>query len=388
MQADRDKGSDMQRVVTPLIVIAVLGATAATAWRTLWDDPGEASVANYLRSGVHGMAVAVAAWGCHLAFSSRAGGWLRRWPLPAEVGVRAAAMAITIAAVLVGLQMVLYGQALEATWLLANFPGIFAMAFVLAVVFSAVYELTRLIGGRVLLNVILGRYRHPIREERVLMFLDLAGSTAMAEALGEVRMQELLTRFFFDIDGPIVAHGGEVHAYVGDAVIVTWPITGEGRQWLDCFFAIENRIAEHAESYRREFGGGHQRMRRFPPPDRLFRRHRERDGAPAGALQGGRPDPARLGRPAEARATRPGSAGRGAGAGGVAWTRGGCGGVRRRAELSAKHEVRRPGRVCVLLHITRWNCVRQWARSHACAPWPARALKRNARRARRGPGGR
>ena len=254
LRADRDKGSDMQRVVTPLIVIAVLGATAATAWRTLWDDPGEASVANYLRSGVHGLLVAVAAWGCHLAFSSRAGGWLRRWPLPAEVGVRAVAMAITIAAVLVGLQMVLYGQALEATWLLANFPGIFAMAFVLAVVFSAVYELTRLIGGRVLLNVILGRYRHPIREERVLMFLDLAGSTAMAEALGEVRMQELLTRFFFDIDGPIVAHGGEVHAYVGDAVIVTWPITGEGRQWLDCFFAVEDRIAQRAESYRREFG--------------------------------------------------------------------------------------------------------------------------------------
>ena len=76
-----------------------------------------------------------------------------------------------------------------------------------------------------LLNVILGRYRHPIREERVLMFLDLAGSTAMAEALGEVRMQELLTRFFFDIDEPIVAHGGEVHAYVGDAVIVTWPLS-------------------------------------------------------------------------------------------------------------------------------------------------------------------
>ena len=182
------------------------------------------SVANYLRSGVHGLVVAIAGWGCHLYFSSRASGWLRRWPLLAEVAVRAVAMAITVAAVIVGLQMMLYGEALEATWLLANFPGIFALAFVLSVAFSAVFELTRLIGGRVLLNVILGRYRHPIREERVLMFLDLAGSTAMAEALGEVRMQELLTRFFFDIDEPIVKHGGEVHAYVGDAVIVTWPL--------------------------------------------------------------------------------------------------------------------------------------------------------------------
>ena len=256
----------MRRDVIPLIVVGVVGATAATVWRYLWDDPSEASVANYLRSGVHGLVVAIAGWGCHLYFSSRASGWLRRWPLLTEVGVRAVAMAITVAAVIVGLQMVLYGQALEATWLLANFPGIFAMAFVLSVAFSAVFELTRLIGGRVLLNVILGRYRHPIREERVLMFLDLAGSTAMAEALGEVRMQELLTRFFFDIDGPIVAHGGEVHAYVGDAVIVTWPLTlegsggqgsgvqGSGGRCLDCFFAVEDRIAQRAESYRREFG--------------------------------------------------------------------------------------------------------------------------------------
>jgi adenylate cyclase len=256
----------MRRVVTPLIVVAVVGATAAVAWRYLWDDPSEASVANYLRSGVHGLAVAIAGWGCHLYFSSRASGWLRRWPLLAEVGARAVAMAVTIGAVIVGLQMVLYGQALEATWLVANFPGIFALAFVLSVAFSAVFELTRLIGGRVLLAVILGRYRHPIREERVLMFLDLAGSTAMAEALGEVRMQELLTRFFFDIDEPIVAHGGEVHAYVGDAVIVTWPLTGEGAggqgsgrqgsgsQCLDCFFAVEDRIAQRADSYAREFG--------------------------------------------------------------------------------------------------------------------------------------
>jgi hypothetical protein len=43
------------------------------------------------------MAVAVGGWGCHLYFSSRGSGWVRRWPLLAEVGLRAVAMAITIA---------------------------------------------------------------------------------------------------------------------------------------------------------------------------------------------------------------------------------------------------------------------------------------------------
>src|SRR4029450_9073765 len=57
-------------------------------WRYLWDDPSEASVANYLRSGVHGLVVAIAGWGCHLYFSSRASRWLRRWPLLTEGGAR------------------------------------------------------------------------------------------------------------------------------------------------------------------------------------------------------------------------------------------------------------------------------------------------------------
>jgi class 3 adenylate cyclase len=47
-----------------------------------------------------------------------------------------------------------------------------------------------------------------------------------------------------------------VHAYVGDEVIVTWRVTApvSERRYLECFFAIQDRIAERADSYRREFG--------------------------------------------------------------------------------------------------------------------------------------
>jgi class 3 adenylate cyclase len=78
----------------------------------------------------------------------------------------------------------------------------------------------------------------------------------LAESMGELRMHQLLTRFFYDIDEAILAHGGEVHAYVGDEVIVTWRLSAKGqeRRYLDCFFAIQDRIAEQADSYQREFG--------------------------------------------------------------------------------------------------------------------------------------
>ena len=54
-----------------------------------------------------------------------------------------------------------------------------------------------------------------------MMFLDLADSTSLAEKLGELRVHDLITRFFFDIDEPIHDHGGSVLSYVGDEVIVT-----------------------------------------------------------------------------------------------------------------------------------------------------------------------
>jgi class 3 adenylate cyclase len=86
----------------------------------------------------------------------------------------------------------------------------------------------------------------------VLLFLDLVGSTSLAE----LRMQELLTRLFFDIDEVILAHGGEVHAYVEAEVIVTWRVTAKpsAPRYIDCFFAIQDRIAEHADLYLRQFG--------------------------------------------------------------------------------------------------------------------------------------
>ena len=89
------------------------------------------------------------------------------------------------------------------------------------------------------------------------MFLDIAGSTALAEQLGEVRVYDLITSFFFDIDRPIADHDGEVHAYVGDEVIVTWPLsddTERNARSLRCFFAAQDTMADLAPAYTREFG--------------------------------------------------------------------------------------------------------------------------------------
>ncbi|WP_315831343.1 adenylate/guanylate cyclase domain-containing protein [Bradyrhizobium prioriisuperbiae] len=240
----------------PTIFIALFGLLAGAAVRYFGDDAIEATVANYLRSALHGMGLALTGWAVHVYFTSGRSAWASRRPLLVDIAVRSASMAVVVALVAIGLQALLYGQRIEAHWLTDSFPRIVAVTFGLSLLIGIGFELTRLVGSRVLFNVALGRYRRPVREQRVLMFLDLAGSTSLAESMGELRVQDLLTRFFSDIDGAIVAHGGEVHAYVGDEVIVTWPLESGVSEirCIDCFFAIADCVAAKAESYRREFG--------------------------------------------------------------------------------------------------------------------------------------
>jgi len=93
------------------------------------------------------------------------------------------------------------------------------------VAFTIVYffiRMRRIVGGRVLTNILLGRYDPPVIEDRVFMFVDVADSTRLAEKLGDLRLQELISRFFFQIDEAILDYGGEAHRYVGDEVVVTW----------------------------------------------------------------------------------------------------------------------------------------------------------------------
>jgi adenylate cyclase len=246
----------MRRALTPWIILAVFGLVAGGAYRYFANEASEATLANYVRSCLHGMGLALSGWAVHVYFTSRSAEWLRRRPLVVEIALQSVVMATVVATVVMTLEVALYGHRIEAAWLAAHFPRIVGIAFVMSVVIGAISELTRLVGGRILLNFILGRYRRPTREQRVLLFLDIVGSTSLAESMGELRMHQLLTRFFYDIDRAILAHGGEVHAYVGDEVIVTWRFAAKGseRRCLDCFFAIQDSIAEKADAYRREFG--------------------------------------------------------------------------------------------------------------------------------------
>jgi adenylate cyclase len=131
---------------------------------------------------------------------------------------------------------------------------LFSFAVVLAIRF--IDDINHLLGQNVLRNFITGYYHRPRLEERVFLFIDIEGSTALAERLGEFAFHRLINRFVVDITEPIVAANGEIHRYVGDELIATWKLAdgmADAHCVRACFDAFD-RLAALSPVYMRDFG--------------------------------------------------------------------------------------------------------------------------------------
>jgi hypothetical protein len=99
-------------------------------------------------------------------------GWLR-------IGV----MAVVVTATVIGLQAVLYAEPLQLHWaargwFATTLPRVVAFSLAISLLTGMMTEAARLIGRPLLTSVVLGTYQRPVHEELIVMFLDIAGSTA------------------------------------------------------------------------------------------------------------------------------------------------------------------------------------------------------------------
>ena len=85
-------------------------------------------------------------------------------------------------------------------------------------------EFRESIGIDTLNNFFLGKYHHPVEEERIFMFVDMKSSTTIAEKLGHVKYFEMLKDYFFDLSGAVIDHSGAIYQYAGDEMILTWKL--------------------------------------------------------------------------------------------------------------------------------------------------------------------
>lgn len=129
-------------------------------------------------------------------------------------------------------------------------------AFLLAVLITMVFQVSRKMGPGVLWNWMTGKYHEPREEERIFMFLDLKDSTTLAEQMGNLIYSSLVRDFFADLSGPLLSTHGEVSHYIGDEAVIGWrPDRGiKDDACVRCFFLMEEAIQARASFYLNRFG--------------------------------------------------------------------------------------------------------------------------------------
>lgn len=181
--------------------------------------------------------------------------WLGGLSFTANLMVRSA----IFAAIILPIQYFQLGSVLAGVRVDPTHKGLWiAIVFsvVCVILANLIIGIANIIGPRAFLNFVTGRYHSPIEENRFVLFVDIAGSTGLAERLGGVGIHRLLDRTFRLLTLAVVDCRGEVLDYVGDEVIVTWREDGGAIECrpLCCFMAMRDELARASDQLEREFG--------------------------------------------------------------------------------------------------------------------------------------
>jgi len=126
-------------------------------------------------------------------------------------------------------------------------------AFVVVIFFQ---QLNRLLGPGNLARYMFGRYHRPRLEAHIFMFLDLKGSTSIAERLDVGTYYAYLNDVFHHVAGPVLTTKAQIYQYVGDMVVLTWPMTTGllGGNCVRVYYEIDAVMRRHAAYYLARYG--------------------------------------------------------------------------------------------------------------------------------------
>jgi len=181
---------------------------------------------------------------------------LRRLPWAAFFTIKALFYAAVIVGGLLLMRVLTHAPDEDPFAFTPTFRGSIAFAIAMSLLANLIVETGGLLGFSTLKNILTGRYVHPRREQKAFLLIDMRDSTGLAERLGPIRFHELLNSFFRDIAEAAFESEAEIHKYVGDEAILTWPIDAalaDGES-LACPFLARDLIARNAEHYRKRYG--------------------------------------------------------------------------------------------------------------------------------------
>ena len=254
----------LRSLFVPALMGAVFGGTAGA---TLMRPAGLGAAVATVSGAIDFTAMTALIRGAETFLPlTRVGRALERMPFLAVFAIKAILYGAVIFAVVGGrlgpeTAALIFGEELVAplrAQLDTKFPIglLIPMGFIMLFVGLLLYQLRQLVGENALHDIMLGRYHRARLEERFFLFVDIVGSTPLAEKLGPVAVNRFLSRVFELASDPVDEHGGEIYQYVGDEMVVTWKLADGGPQArpLACYFAIEKALLDAAPEFNRDFG--------------------------------------------------------------------------------------------------------------------------------------
>jgi adenylate cyclase len=160
-------------------------------------------------------------------------------------------------AVYIGLDLITIKQWEETvSFLTPLYATSLILFFILAIIFmNFILLVSRKFGQGNMFKLLLGKYHTPKDEEHIFMFMDLKGSTAIAEKLGHNKYSQLMQNCFHDLTDVVINYKASIYQYVGDEVVLTWDMKN-GLQNLNCikaYFAFEKKLIQKEKFYLKNF---------------------------------------------------------------------------------------------------------------------------------------
>ncbi|WP_460219245.1 adenylate/guanylate cyclase domain-containing protein [Psychroserpens sp. MEBiC05023] len=111
------------------------------------------------------------------------------------------------------------------------------------------------LGSGVFLKTLVGTYRKPKEEKRILMFLDLKDSTSIAEKLGHRTYSQCIQDCFSDLNKVLVKYDAEIYQYVGDEAVISWNYNKgvKKNRCVHLYFAFKEELEKRSDFYQRHY---------------------------------------------------------------------------------------------------------------------------------------
>lgn len=133
-----------------------------------------------------------------------------------------------------------------------NSLGIWVLIFICT---QLVIEVNEKYSPGIFKDILLGKYITPKEEVKILMFIDLKDSTSIAEQLGHQKYFLFIKDFIYYASGALLKWGANIYQYVGDEVVVSWPLTpSNSTACIQSLLEARKSLQKQSDYFRTKYG--------------------------------------------------------------------------------------------------------------------------------------